>query len=167
MKLSDYFKVLQKSENFKQFVMENPGTYFCSGFFVFDKEKDDNKQHLDFFVPESGKIFSFQMENNVKMATLDLVDKRTPNKIHVNFDIDFGKVENEILDEMEKRKISNKIQKLIFSLQNVEEKNYLTGTIFLSMFGLLKVVIDIEKGKITDFDKKSVFDMMKIFKKNN
>lgn len=165
MRLSEYFRELQKSENFKQFVIKNPGTFFCSAFFVIDKEKNDNKQHLDFYVPSQEKIFSFQMENSIKMSTIELLDKKIPEKIQVKSDIDFGKVEDGILDEMERKKISSKIQKLIFSLQKVEGRNFLIGTIFLSMFGLLKVIIDADTGKMTDFEKKSVFDMVNIFKK--
>lgn len=165
MRLSNYLKELQKSGNFKQFLKENPGTFFCSAFFVIDKEKDDNKQHLDFYVPGQEKIFSFQMENNIKMSTIELLDKKIPGKIQVKSDIDFGGVEDRILDEMERRKISSKIQKLIFSLQKVGERNFLIGTIFLSMFGLLKVLVDADTGKMTDFEKKSVFDMVNIFRK--
>jgi len=41
----------------------------------------------------------------------------------------------------------------------------LIGTVFISMLGLLKVRIDVEKMKIVLFEKKSFFDMMSIKKK--
>ncbi|MCL5730305.1 MAG: hypothetical protein M1165_01930 [Candidatus Pacearchaeota archaeon] len=61
--------------------------------------------------------------------------------------------------------INNRLQKLIFSLQKVDGKDFLTGTIFISMFGLIKISIDIKKSKIVDFEKKSLFDLVNIFKK--
>jgi hypothetical protein len=67
---------------------------------------------------------------------------------------------------MELKKITNKIQKLIFSLQNVDKKDVLIGTIFLSGLGLIKVDVDLAENIFTEFEKKSLFDMIKIVKGN-
>ncbi|MCX6743802.1 MAG: hypothetical protein NT116_06255 [Candidatus Parcubacteria bacterium] len=52
-------------------------------------------------------------------------------------------------------------------MQSKDKKNYLLGTIFISGLGILKVKIDLDEKKITDFEKKSFFDMMKIVKKKD
>ena len=66
---------------------------------------------------------------------------------------------------MELKKIKNKIQKMIFSLQNLEKRDILLGTIFVSGLGMIKANIDLKDKRITEFEKKSLFDMMKIIKK--
>ena len=57
------------------------------------------------------------------------------------------------------KNIKTKIQKIIFSLQNLKGKDFLMGAIFISSFGLLKVEIDISGKKITKFEKKSLLNM--------
>ena len=54
---------------------------------------------------------------------------------------------------------------MIFSLQNVKGKDVLLGTIFVSGFGMIKVNIDLKEKRITDFEKKSFFDMLNIMRK--
>ena len=66
---------------------------------------------------------------------------------------------------MATRGITNKIQKMLFSLQHKDLKDYLIGTIFISNFGMIKVNIDITDMKVILFEKKSFFDMLKIVKK--
>ncbi len=78
---------------------------------------------------------------------------------------DFDEIEKIISREMEFKKINNKIQKMIFSLQNIEGKDSLLGTIFVSGFGMVKANIDLKEKKITDFEKKSFFDMLNIMRK--
>lgn len=167
MNIQYYLEQLKKSKDFLQFIKENPTAYLCSGFFIIDKQENDNKQHLDFFVSGQEKIFSFQIEGDGKMVTLDSLDKRIPEKIIINFNLDFEDIQDRIMEKMRQQEINNRVQKFILSMQKIEGKNFLTGTVFLSMFGLLKVVINLDENKITDFQKKSFFDMINVFKKNS
>jgi len=50
-------------------------------------------------------------------------------------------------------------------LQKLDGRDVLVGTAFISALGMLKIEIDIKDKKITDFEKKSFMDMMKIIKK--
>jgi len=157
---------LKNSEEFKNFKKENPTAYLCSGFFVIDMENKEtgNQYHFDFFVPESKKTFSFELENGVKLVPLERYEQ-VLEKVSLNSDFDFDEAEKIISREMEFKKISNKIQKMIFSLQNVKGKDLLLGTIFVSGFGMIKANIDLKEKKIVDFEKKSFFDMMNIIRK--
>lgn len=166
MNFKYYLRRLQESSDYRKFMKENPEAFLSSGFFTIDKEGNDNKQHLDFFIPNAKKMVSFQMEQEGKMATIELFDDKVPEKISLDFDIDFGEVERQIYDKMRTYEINSRIQKFIFSLQKIDGKDYLTGTIFISMFGLLKVNIDIKENRIVDFERKSFFDMINIFKKS-
>lgn len=160
---------LENSEEFKKFKKENPKAYLCSGFFIIDlaEKNPEDKYHLDFYVPLSKKTFSFELENGIKLVELERnnIEEKILDKVSMKKNFDFDKIKERILIEMELKKITNKIQKMIFSLQNKEGKDFLIGTIFLSGLALLKVDIDISNNQITDFEKKSLFDMMKIIKK--
>jgi len=156
---------LKNSQEYKEFIKENKTAYLCSGFFVIDMENNGNSQyHFDFYVPESGKTFSFELEGGVKLIPLER-DEQVLEEVSMKNHFDFDKIREKILTEMELKKINNKLQKMLFSLQKVKGKDMLLGTIFISNLGLLKVNMDIDSNQITDFEKKSLFDMMKMVKK--
>ena len=161
MNLKFYLEKLHNSESFKQFVKENPEAYPCSGFFVIDKEGEDSKQHFDYFVPSLKKMFSFRLENKCEKVPVEMYDERIPEKISIDNDFDFKDVEKVINEEMEKNKIKTKIQKMLFSLQKLEEKDFLVGTVFISGLGMVKININVQDMKVTDFEKKSFFDILK------
>ncbi|MEK6945209.1 MAG: hypothetical protein AABW63_00250 [Nanoarchaeota archaeon] len=164
MNMQFYVEKLKESEEYKKFMKENPKAFFCSGFFVIDKEGKDFKQHFDFYVPETKKIFSFYGEDNMKLVETERNETNVPDKIDFNIDLDFQTVEDMVLDRMEKEKIKNNLQKLLFSLQKSEGKLALIGTVFISKMALLKIIIDVKKKEISSFEKKSFFDMFKIIK---
>lgn len=164
MNLQFYFEKLQNNEDFKKFKKENSKAYLCSSFISIDKEKENNDVHFDFFIPEKKEIISFQMNDEMKKVPLENFDNSVPEKLS-NVDFNFKEIENLILEKMEKEKIKSKIQKIILSLQKKDGKEFLSGTVFISMLGLLKVIFDLEKMEIVDFEKKSIMDMIKIMKK--
>ena len=172
MNLQFYLEKLHSSKEFKDFMKKNPDTYLCSGFFVIDKEGSDNKQHFDYYVPKQKKMFSFKLSSEkedkegIKIIPIELFDNKIPKKISKN-NFDFKDIEKMIQDEMENQKIKNKVQKIMFSLQNINESDFLICTIFISMLGILRVNVDISSNKITQFEKKSFFDIVKVKKKNN
>ena len=156
---------LNSSEEFGKFIKENPKAYLCSGFFAIDLENSANSQyHFDYFVSESEKTFSFELETGIKLVPLERYGQ-VLKKVFMKNHFDFDEIEKIILREMEMKKIKNKIQKMIFSLQNLEGKDMLLGTIFVSEFGMIKANIDLKEKRITDFEKKSFFDMMNIMRK--
>ncbi len=160
------FEKLEDSEEFKQFIKENPKAYLCSGFFIIDMDKNpENKYHFDFYVPSSKKTFSFELENGIKLVPLERNDEKVMEKLLMENHFDFDELKEKILTEMELKQVKNKIQKMIFSLQNIEGEDFLLGTIFLSGLGLIRADFDIKNNQITEFEKKSLFDMMKIVKK--
>ena len=161
MNLQFYLEKMHSSEVFKRFMKENPKAYLCSGFFTMDKEGRDNKRHFDFYVPKKKKIFSFKLENGVEVIPIEVMIEKIPEKLEINFDFDFEEIEKMISKKMEKQNIKNKIQKIILSLQNLDGRAFLIGTMFISMLGILKIQIDLSNMKITEFEKKSFFDMMK------
>jgi len=161
MNFQFYLEKLYSSPVFKNFMKENPKAYLCSGFFTIDKEGKDNQIHVDFYVPDSKKMFSFRLEKAIKKIPVEIMTKKIPLEIKLDFDFNFEEVEEIIVNEMKNQDIRSKLRKIIFSLQNINGKNFLVCTVFTSLLGLLKVQIDLKKKKIILFEKKSFFDLMK------
>ena len=167
MKLQFYNDKLINSEEYKKFMKEHKDAYFCSGFFSIDKENSetDNQIHFDFYIPSSKEMFSFKLNDKIELTSVKIFDERIPEQIFTDFNIDLDKFEKIILKKMELEKIKNSAKKFLFSLQNLEKKTYLLVTIFLSNLGLLKINIDLAKGEIISFEKKSMSEIFKIFRK--
>ena len=163
MNIQFYMEKLSLSEEFKNFMKDNRDAYLCSGFFVIDKntKHPDNKQHFDYYIPSSKKMFSFQLEDGIKIVPIDTLTKEVPEKISKH-EFDFGEIEKIIEEEMEKQNVKSKIQKIILSLQNIKGRDYLICTVFISMLGILKVKINLSTEEVTEFEKKSFFDIMKV-----
>lgn len=164
MNLQFYVEKLKFSKEFKNFIKENPDSYSCSGFFTIDKEGKDNQRHIDFYNPKNKQMFSFKMDSgkaDIELVPTEMNIPKTPEKLSLDIDFDFNEIESLILKEMEKNEVKAKIQKILVSLQNLEEKIFLVCTVFISGFGLLKVIIDLKQMRVTEFEKKSFFDIVK------
>ncbi len=166
MNIQFNFEKLHSSKEFQEFIKEYPEAYLCSGFFVIDKEGKDNKVHFDYFSPKSKEVFSFQLESMQKVP-LETFGEKIPGEISSDVDLEFDELEEMILQKMKEEKINTKIQKMVLSLQKVDGKDFIIGTIFIPMMGMIKVNVDLKEKRITEFEKKSFFDMIKILKKND
>jgi len=167
MNFQFYVEKFFENNNFKKFQKENPNAFPCSCFFVIDKKGKDNKQHFDYFIPSQKKIVSFELEEQGKKSPIDLLEDKIPSEIDLDQDFNFEDIEKLILKKMEKENIKNKIEKMLFSMQKIDNKNIFGGTIFLSMMGLLQIQIDIKSKKILSFEKKSFFDIIKFSRKKD
>ncbi len=168
MNFQFYLEKLYSSEEFEKFKKENPEMYPCSAFFTMDftdSKTKENKQHFDFCVPGSDKIFSFMLEKKCELVPMENIDKRELKKITLNYDFDFDKIKKMIETEMKKHKIEKKIEKILLSLQNFENKDYLAGTVFISGLGMIKIRLNIAEMKFEEFEKKSFMDIVNVFKK--
>ncbi len=161
MNFQFYLEKLHSSTMFKNFIKENSKAYLCSGFFTIDKEGKDNQIHVDFYIPDAKKMFSFRIGKKIEKIPVEMITKKIPLEIKLDFDFNLEEIEEMIVKEMKKRDIKNKLQKIIFSLQNIKGKNFLVCTVFTSMLGLIKVHIDLKEKRIILFEKKSLFDLMK------
>lgn len=167
MNFQFYVEKLFDSNEFQEFIKENKDAYPCGGFFVIDLENlknPDNKNQIDYFVPSINKMFSFQLEQGVKIMPVENLGD-IPKKIAMNYDLDFEEIEYIIVNKMRQEKINKNIQKILLSLQNKDNKDFFIGTIFTSNMGILKIVFDISEKKITNFTSHSFFDMMKVLRK--
>ncbi len=156
------FEKLRHSDEFKEFIKKYPSAFLCSAFFSIDKKGNDNKQHFDYFIGD--KIISFQLEDNFKKIELENFGGQVPKKVNEKIDFDFKILERMIVDKMQEENIRKDIQKILWSLQRLDEGDFLIGTIFISGLGMVRVKINLKDNKLVDFEKKSLFDIVKVFK---
>jgi len=165
MNFQFYLEKLLAGEEFIKFIEENKDAFCCSGFFIVDRENSkvsQDKQHFDYFVPSENKMYSFTLEDGVKKIPVEMFGDLEQKKVGLNYDFDFNDVGKMIEERMIDEKIKGKISKLLYSMQHLDGKDYLVGTVFLSMLGMLKVHYDINEKKIVLFEKRSFMDMLKI-----
>lgn len=168
MNFQFYLEKLIDNDNVQNFLRNNKDAYPCSCFFAVDFENLKNpqdKQHIDFFVPSLNRIFSFQLEDNCNIVEIENIGDKALDKISMNYDFDFEEFWRIIEDEKNRQQITHKTQKIIFSIQNVDGKDLIIGTVFISNLGMIRVNYDISERKILLFEKKSFFDLVNVFKK--
>ncbi len=164
MNFAFYVEKLTENEFFKNFKKKYKNAYCCSAFFIIDKIGNDSKQHFDFYIEGKKEMYSVKLESGGELVPVKLMDDKVLEEISLDLDFDFNKIEKMIQDKMNKEKIKDKIQKLLFSLQKKNNKHFLVGTIFITGLGMIKCSIDLEELKILDFEKKSFLDIMKVKK---
>lgn len=164
MNFQFYIEKLNSSEAFKKFKDENPKAFLCSGFFTFEmsKKTDNDKKQFDFLVEDSNKIFSFDLEGEIKTSVMDVLEGQKFAKLKTDYDFDFSDMEGLIREAMKENEVKNDLQKILYSLQEVDGKVYLVGTVFVSGFGMLQVNIDVDKKKVNKFEKKNFLDILKV-----
>lgn len=166
MNFQFYVEKLKSSQEYKKFMKENKDAFPCSCFFLMDKA-GGAKQHIDFCIPSSGKLISFALENGIEILPMESPgDKKIP-PISLKHDFDFNDIEKLVLERMEQEGMKNKLQKMLLSMQNIKGKDSFSGTIFVSGLGLINMTLDIEDMNMTDFKKRSLLDMMTLFKKGD
>lgn len=169
MNIQFYLEKLFGSDEFAKFKKDHSKAFLCGGFFIIDRENlknPDNKAHLDFFDPEHDKkVYSFHLHEKVDLVEMDFKEEKIPSKVSDNWNFEFEEIEDLIRAEMKKKEFKNKIHKFLFSFQSLEGRDYFVGTVFLSKMGILKVNVDLFEMKITDFEKKSFFDVLRPRKK--
>lgn len=81
MNLKFYLEKLHASEEYKNFMRENPKAYLCSGFFIIDKVGNDEKKHFDYFIPIS---FPPPQPKDSLSQTRDIDNKLLTENFEVN-----------------------------------------------------------------------------------
>lgn len=92
MNLQFYLEKLNASDVFREFIKENSTAFLCSGFFVIDKQINNNQIHFDFYIPEKSQMFSFKIEDKIEKVPVEIITE-IPEKISENFDFSFDDIE--------------------------------------------------------------------------
>ncbi len=167
MNIEFYKEKLESSKEYKKFKEEYPDSFITSIFIAVDFVSNDNKQHIDFYVPSKKQIISFQLEDNNKQVVLHEVveGEEEPLRLGDVFNLSLNESEEILMKKIEEEGIKDKVQKILYSIQSLNGENYWLATVFLSGFSIINAKIDDSKKQIIDFRKSSFMDMITFGKK--
>lgn len=168
MNFQVYYKKLKGSKEYAKFMKANPKAYPCSSLFILDRETGGKTSsfHFDFWLPVEKKMNSFKVGEDIQFSEVENFDPRPFEEISVEHDFSFEDLEKTILKKMSDDAVTGRIQKILFSLQKLNGKEFLVVTAFLNNLGLLKINFSLPKLEIISFEKKSFFEMFKVLKGN-
>ena len=114
MKIKPYIEKLNGSKAFNEFKNKNPEAYLSAGFFVLDFESGKNIHQIDYYIPERKKICMFMLDTEeVESKEGELSNKKIPNKIQQDINLDLDILKGIVEDEMKNHTITKKLHKII------------------------------------------------------
>lgn len=164
------YEIVKNSAVFDKFIKENPNAELIAGFFILDFLSNDNKETLDYKLPEgkSDKIYTFELTKNkeVIMKQDRLLDTETPNQpklvqIKSEVKIDLNEITDIAKKKAEENKITAKLHKIIAVLQNHENQLIWNLTCMLDQLIILHILISSETGEVIKFERKTMMDFIK------
>lgn len=162
MKLDHYIKRVEESPEYKKFRQDHRKAYLSAGFFVLDFEAGKNMHQVDFFIPGTKKVVTFKIDKGVSMQTSDpLKLKKKPEPVEGETNLDLDALKGIVHDEMLNRTVTSEIKKIIVVLQQEQGKKIWRLNCITGDMAILKVNVDDEKGSVLDFEKASLFDIIK------
>ena len=166
MTLNQIHSTIESSAVFKKLKQENPNIELVAGFFVLDFISNDEKKTLDYKIPQTNKIFTFELDKNneVTMKQDKLIND--PNLPKLQEIQPYTKTEVEELRAIaEKQALENNIKsrfhKIIAVLQIHNNQQVWNLTCMLEGLIILNILINCDTGNIIKFDRKSMMDFVK------
>jgi len=166
MTFNQTLETITTSAVFKKFIKENPNAELVAGFFILDIVNNNNKKSIDYKIPQTEKIFTFELDQNneVIMKQDKLIkDSNFPElqKISPNIKIDLDKIPSIAEKIALDNSIKQKFQKIIAVLQIYNNQQIWNLTCMLDSFVILNIIINSDTGQIIKFDRKSMADFIK------
>ena len=127
MNLQFYLEKLFASDEFQNFIKENPSAYFCSGFFSINMEGKENIIHIDYVIPETKKIFSFQLNNKISIIPVEQSGGVVLEDISPDINFDFEEIEKIIEDKMKEQEIKIKLRRFSCRCRKLTKEIFLLG----------------------------------------
>lgn len=164
------YEIIMNSSVFKDFIKKNPNAELIAGFFILDFLSNDNKESIDYKLPDgkSDKIYTFELTktNAVIMKQDRLICTETPTQpkliqIKPEVKIDLDKITGIAEKKAEENKITAKFHKIIAVLQNNENKLIWNLTCMLDQLIILHILVSSETGEVIKFERKSMMDFIK------
>jgi len=164
------YEIVKNSAVFKRFIKEHPNAELIAGFFIIDFLSNDNKDSIDYKLPEteSDKIYTFELIKNkeVIMKQDRLISTDTPNQpklsqISSEVKIDLDEIAGIAEKKAEENKITAKFHKIIAVLQNQENQLIWNLTCMLDQLIILHILVNSQTREIIKFERKSMMDFIK------
>lgn len=162
MKIQPYIEKLESSQEYKKFQEKHENSYIIAGFFVLDFETGQNLHQVDYFIPTENKVAAFTLDKEVELRMMEMMksDKK-PEELNIETNIDLDALKGIVEDEMKNRGISEKINKMIAIIQNIEGKKLWNINCVLSGMELLRTHVDDDSETILKMERNSMMDYIK------
>lgn len=161
MKIKPYVSRLHASPVFKEFQQKYSDAFLVAGFFVLDFETGKHLHQIDYYVPSKKKFAAFTLDNKIVLQLMNTMDKKRPQALDMQTNIDLDALQGIIQDEMKNRSITQSIKKLIAVVQTVEGKKVWNVNCVLSGMDLLKVHVEDDSETILKMERSSLLDYIK------
>lgn len=162
MKFEHYLKRVEESPEFKKFREKHGKAYLCAGFFVLDFEQGKHMHQIDFCIPRSNKIATFNLDEGVKIKISEPIKmKKKLEKLEPETKTDIDALKGIVHDEMLNRSVTQDIKKIIAVLQKQDGRKIWNLNCITSELGIMKVHIDDDTSSVLEFEKASLFDFIK------
>lgn len=166
MTIQQIHSTIESSAVFKKFIKENPNAELVAGFFVLDFTSNDTKKSLDYKIPKTDKIFTFELDKNneVMMKQDKLINN--PNlpklqKIQPHTRIEIEELRALAEKQALEHNVKSKFHKIIAVLQIYNTQQVWNLTCMLEGLIILSILIDCDTGYVLKFDRKSIMDFVK------
>lgn len=157
MKISELMKRVEKEDFFKDFMEENPDSYFSALLCILTKnENEGDKIQLDFFMPTKKQVAITEYPFICMTYPEDKMESMVKIENGLGFDL------TDLWDLVEKAKTSEKVSHETNKIIGVLKDNKWTLTCLDNTLGMLKINLDADTGKVTKIEKASIKDMMKL-----
>ncbi len=166
MTFQQLISTIESSAVFKKLINENPNIELVAGFFILDFISNDEKKSLDYKIPNTDKIFTFELDKNneVTMKQDKLIDE--PNfpkleKIQPNTNIEVDELRSIAEKQALENNIKAKFHKIIAVLQIYKNQQVWNLTCMLEGLIILNILINCNTEEVVKFDRKSMTDFIK------
>lgn len=155
--IKEKVNLVEKSGEYKKWLLSNKDSYLCSVFCLDDKE---NNWQIDYYNSKTKLITNFFLQNDVIVINTDKVFSKSPKKVN-ELHLDKVKIDlDEVMDIINKL-VKNKYNgeephKTIVILQHLSELLW-NITIIMSSFNILNVKVNAIDGEIIEENIGSVF----------
>jgi len=166
MTFQQIHSTIESSAVFKKLKQENQNIELVAGFFVLDFISNDEKKTLDYKIPQTDKIFTFELDKNNEVIMKQDKLINDPNLPKLQEIQPYTKIEVEELRAIaEKQALENNIKsrfhKIIAVLQIHDNQQVWNLTCMLEGLIILNILVSCETGNIIKFDRKSMMDFIK------
>lgn len=153
MKINELLNELRTRDSYKEYIEQNPSSFFCAGFFILGEDQD--KIQLDYYSPSSKRITSFEYP----FVSYQTYEEEILKINQIN-------EEDFILDLNELKKfIKEKINKSFTRLIAILKDGYWNITL-LNGLSMSRIKIDYKMGEIIEDKNENLSDFIKFDKKN-
>jgi len=167
MSFQNSLKILQGSQEFKQFKAKHRNSFLFSAFFMLNSKLEVETQQLDYSVNKD-KVGTFLVSDDGIEQKTDKIDSKSElSALDENIKIDIEKLKKIIEGDIKKKSLTEfHISKIFVVLQKINNVQLWNVTCLMDCLKILRLHVDCFSGKILENKEENLGDFMS-FQKGN